>query len=64
MPTLFVGNFHIAPGRSYQQGAMHMHDVSTFSEIEGVESFDFSHRINKLTFGQEYPVRLLGLAFQ
>ena len=48
-----AGNFHIAPGRSYQQGSMHVHDLSPFAGKE----FDFSHRIDKLTFGREYPVR-------
>ncbi|GAB4814044.1 hypothetical protein N2152v2_001090 [Parachlorella kessleri] len=47
-----AGNFHIAPGRSYQQGNMHVHDLSPFAGKE----FDFSHRIDKLTFGREYPV--------
>lgn len=46
-----AGNFHIAPGRSYQQGNMHIHDLSPFQG----ESFDFSHTIHKLAFGKEYP---------
>ena len=47
-----AGNFHIAPGRSYQQGSMHVHDMSPFAG----HTFDFSHTIHKLTFGKEYPV--------
>ena len=46
-----AGNFHIAPGRSYQQGAMHIHDLSPFVG----QTFDFSHTIHRLAFGQEYP---------
>ncbi|KDD76673.1 endoplasmic reticulum vesicle transporter [Helicosporidium sp. ATCC 50920] len=46
-----AGNFHIAPGKSYQQGGLHIHDLSPFKS--GV--FDFSHTIHVLAFGQEYP---------
>lgn len=49
-----AGNFHFAPGRSYQQGMMHLHDLSVFIE-NGFVDFDFSHTIHKLTFGREYP---------
>ncbi|PSC71879.1 Endoplasmic reticulum-Golgi intermediate compartment 3 [Micractinium conductrix] len=46
-----AGNFHFAPGRSYQQGNMHIHDLSPFAG----QNFDFSHTIHKLAFGKEYP---------
>lgn len=46
-----AGNFHFAPGRSYQQGNMHIHDLSPFAG----QNFDFTHTIHKLAFGQEYP---------
>ncbi|KAL4431733.1 hypothetical protein ABPG77_002949 [Micractinium sp. CCAP 211/92] len=46
-----AGNFHFAPGRSYQQGNMHIHDLSPFAG----QTFDFSHTIHKLAFGQEFP---------
>ncbi|KAI3431420.1 hypothetical protein D9Q98_004473 [Chlorella vulgaris] len=46
-----AGNFHIAPGRSFQQGNMHIHDLSPFQG----QAFDFSHTVNRLTFGREYP---------
>ena len=46
-----AGNFHIAPGRSYQQGNMHIHDLSPFSG----QNFDLSHTIHKLAYGREYP---------
>eukprot|EP00199_Chlamydomonas_sp_CCMP681_P001880 CAMPEP_0119106818 /NCGR_PEP_ID=MMETSP1180-20130426/6334_1 /TAXON_ID=3052 ORGANISM="Chlamydomonas cf sp, Strain CCMP681" /NCGR_SAMPLE_ID=MMETSP1180 /ASSEMBLY_ACC=CAM_ASM_000741 /LENGTH=357 /DNA_ID=CAMNT_0007092209 /DNA_START=168 /DNA_END=1241 /DNA_ORIENTATION=- len=46
-----AGNFHVAPGRSYQQGNMHVHDVAPF----GPEArMDFAHTINKLSFGPTY----------
>ncbi len=111
-----AGNFHFAPGRSYQQGNMHIHDLSPFagqassprprllaplrtappraacpavqrqpalrvhpallrgawilpgtlSAVVAVncpaqhlgpslQTFDFSHTIHKLAFGQEFP---------
>ena len=48
-----AGNIHFAPGRSYQQGAMHVHDLAPFV---GQEMFDFSHTVKKMAFGREYPV--------
>lgn len=48
-----AGNVHIAPGKSLQQGAMHIHDLAVFA---GKEAFDFSHTIKKWAFGREYPV--------
>ena len=47
-----AGNIHFAPGHSFQQGAMHMHDLQPFA---GEQPFDFTHKINKLAFGIEYP---------
>ncbi|GAX82664.1 hypothetical protein CEUSTIGMA_g10090.t1 [Chlamydomonas eustigma] len=46
-----AGNFHFAPGRSYQQGSMHVHDIAPF----GDSLLDFTHTINKLSFGKPYP---------
>lgn len=46
-----AGNFHFAPGRSYQQGNMHVHDIAPFGE----EKMDFSHAVHKLSFGEVYP---------
>lgn len=48
-----AGNIHFAPGRSFQQGAMHIHDLAPF---QGENPFDFSHEIRKMAFGREYPV--------
>ena len=46
-----AGNIHFAPGRSFQQGSMHVHDLVPF----GTEEFDVSHTVHKLSFGKEYP---------
>ncbi|GIL75562.1 hypothetical protein Vretimale_15170 [Volvox reticuliferus] len=46
-----AGNFHFAPGRSYQQGSMHVHDIAPFGDAV----IDFRHTINKLSFGAPYP---------
>ena len=46
-----AGNFHFAPGRSYQQGNMHVHDIAPFGDA----LLDFTHSINKLSFGKSYP---------
>lgn len=51
-----AGNIHFAPGRSYQQGAMHIHDLTPFA---GEDTFDLSHDIRKMAFGQEYPVCIM-----
>lgn len=47
-----AGNIHIAPGHSYQQGGLHMHDLTPFI---GEKPFDLSHTIHRLAFGIEYP---------
>ncbi|CRK92612.1 CLUMA_CG006165, isoform A [Clunio marinus] len=44
------GSFHIAPGRSFSLNHIHVHDVQPFSSSK----FNTSHRINKLTFGEEF----------
>ncbi|KAG2438865.1 hypothetical protein HYH02_010663 [Chlamydomonas schloesseri] len=46
-----AGNFHFAPGRSYQQGSMHVHDIAPFGDAV----IDFHHTIHKLSFGEPYP---------
>ncbi|KAK9867486.1 hypothetical protein WJX84_005721 [Apatococcus fuscideae] len=46
-----AGNFHFAPGKSFQQGAMHVHDLVPFQTTH----FDVSHSINALSFGKGYP---------
>lgn len=44
------GSFHVAPGRSFSINHIHVHDVQPFSSAK----FNTTHRINKLTFGEEF----------
>ncbi|KAF9088904.1 Endoplasmic reticulum-Golgi intermediate compartment protein 3 [Mortierella sp. GBA35] len=46
-----AGNFHIAPGRSFQRGSMHVHDIRQYLE----HGLDFSHHIKHLSFGEKVP---------
>lgn len=47
-----AGNFHFAPGKSFQQGYMHLHDLSPF---RADQFFDFTHKVDKVAFGAEFP---------
>ncbi|XP_065844191.1 endoplasmic reticulum-Golgi intermediate compartment protein 3-like isoform X3 [Oscarella lobularis] len=46
-----AGNFHFAPGKSFQQSHVHVHDLQPF----GVSSFNISHTFHRLSFGTDYP---------
>ncbi|XP_022013047.1 endoplasmic reticulum-Golgi intermediate compartment protein 3 [Helianthus annuus] len=46
-----AGNFHFAPGKSFQQANVHVHDLVTFHK----DSFNISHKINRLAFGDHIP---------
>jgi uncharacterized membrane protein YgcG len=46
-----AGNVHFAPGRSYQHGSAHVHDLAPFAG----RALDFSHTIKHLSFGPRYP---------
>lgn len=46
-----AGNFHFAPGKSFAQSGVHVHDVLAFQK----DSFNITHRINRLTFGDYIP---------
>lgn len=46
-----AGNFHFAPGRSYQRGSIHVHDLAPFEN----KHLDFTHQIHHLSFGHLYP---------
>ncbi|KAK3808724.1 MAG: ERGIC and golgi 3 [Benniella sp.] len=46
-----AGNFHIAPGRSFQRSSMHVHDIQQYLE----HGLDFSHHIKHLSFGEKVP---------
>eukprot|EP00741_Cyanophora_paradoxa_P022034 tig00021433_g21270.t1 len=46
-----AGNFHFAPGKSFQQAHMHVHDLMPFQSRD----FNVSHIVHKLSFGKEFP---------
>ncbi|XP_074656982.1 endoplasmic reticulum-Golgi intermediate compartment protein 3-like [Tubulanus polymorphus] len=46
-----AGNFHFAPGKSFQQSHVHVHDLQSLAGVK----FNMSHTIYKLSFGEEYP---------
>ncbi|XP_070533069.1 endoplasmic reticulum-Golgi intermediate compartment protein 3-like isoform X2 [Ptychodera flava] len=46
-----AGNVHFAPGKSFQQHHVHVHDLQPFSG----EKFNLSHQINHMSFGNKYP---------
>jgi len=46
-----AGNFHFAPGKSFQQHHMHVHDLQPFKNLK----YNLSHTINRLSFGKEFP---------
>lgn len=48
-----VGNFHFAPGKSFSNGNMHVHDLENyFAGGEGVEH-TFTHKVHHLRFGPQ-----------
>ncbi|QUC17809.1 uncharacterized protein UV8b_02050 [Ustilaginoidea virens] len=53
-----VGNFHLAPGRSFSNGNMHVHDLKTYWETPSGKQHDFSHTIHHLRFGPQLPESL------
>ncbi|CAI9104007.1 OLC1v1002609C1 [Oldenlandia corymbosa var. corymbosa] len=47
-----AGNFHFAPGKSFHQANVHIQDLlAAFA----TESYNISHKINKLAFGDSIP---------
>ena len=48
-----AGNFHFAPGKSFQHAHMHVHDLAAFP----AGKFNVSHSIKQITFGDPFPVR-------
>jgi len=46
-----AGNFHFAPGKSFQQHHMHVHDLQPYRNL----NFNLSHTVNRLSFGKEFP---------
>lgn len=51
-----VGNFHLAPGRSFSNGNTHIHDLGSYQE-PGPNGYkhDFTHIIHSLRFGPQLP---------
>ncbi|XP_042056935.1 endoplasmic reticulum-Golgi intermediate compartment protein 3-like [Salvia splendens] len=46
-----AGNFHFAPGKSFQQSNSHVHDLLSFQK----DSFNLTHKINRLAYGDFFP---------
>ncbi|XP_020100527.1 endoplasmic reticulum-Golgi intermediate compartment protein 3-like isoform X1 [Ananas comosus] len=46
-----AGNFHFAAGKSFHQSNVHVHDLLAFQ----AENYNITHKINKLSFGKEFP---------
>ncbi|KAL5994883.1 hypothetical protein ACLOJK_024940 [Asimina triloba] len=46
-----AGNFHFAPGKSFHQSNIFLGDLLVLPN----ENFNISHKINKLSFGKEFP---------
>lgn len=51
-----VGNFHFAPGKSFSNGNMHVHDLENYFAGGGADvQHSFSHVIHHLRFGPQLP---------
>jgi endoplasmic reticulum-Golgi intermediate compartment protein 3 len=50
-----VGNFHVAPGRSFSNGNMHVHDLNNYFDTPVEGGHVFSHIIHHLRFGPQLP---------
>lgn len=50
-----IGNFHIAPGRSFSNGHMHVHDLNNYLDTPAEHGHTFSHKIHHLRFGPQLP---------
>ncbi|KAG6434819.1 hypothetical protein SASPL_106463 [Salvia splendens] len=46
-----AGNFHFAPGKSFQQSNSHVHDLLSFQK----DSFNLTYKINRLAYGDFFP---------
>ncbi|MCJ1328862.1 hypothetical protein MMC10_005539 [Thelotrema lepadinum] len=53
-----VGNFHIAPGRSFSNGNMHVHDLNNYFDTPVQRGHTFSHTVHQLRFGPQVPEEL------
>lgn len=50
-----VGNFHFAPGKSFSNGNMHVHDLENYYAGGAGVEHTFTHQIHSLRFGPELP---------
>ncbi|RKF71309.1 Uncharacterized protein C24B11.08c [Golovinomyces cichoracearum] len=50
-----VGNFHIAPGRSFSRENLHVHDLDNYFDTPVPGGHVFSHVIHSLRFGPQLP---------
>jgi endoplasmic reticulum-Golgi intermediate compartment protein 3 len=48
-----VGNFHFAPGRSFSNGNMHVHDLQNYFDTPVQGGHTFTHEIHTLRFGPQ-----------
>ena len=53
-----IGNFHIAPGRSFSNGNMHVHDLNNYFESPVEGGHTFTHTVHHLRFGPQLPEQL------
>ncbi|KAI6250486.1 hypothetical protein HI914_01787 [Erysiphe necator] len=54
-----VGNFHIAPGRSFSNGNVHVHDLNNYFDTPVLGGHVFTHIIHSLRFGPQLPTTAL-----
>jgi hypothetical protein len=50
-----IGNFHLAPGRSFSNGNMHVHDLKNYWDMPVENMHSFTHKIHYLRFGPHLP---------
>jgi hypothetical protein len=50
-----IGNFHLAPGRSFSNGNMHVHDLKNYWDTPVQGGHSFTHTIHHLRFGPQLP---------
>lgn len=54
-----MGNFHIAPGRSFSNGMMHVHDLNNYLDTPVEGGHVFTHKIHSLRFGPQLPTDVI-----
>ncbi|KAL8381359.1 hypothetical protein RB595_005565 [Gaeumannomyces hyphopodioides] len=53
-----IGNFHLAPGRSFSNGNMHVHDLKNYWDTPVDGGHSFSHIVHSLSFGPQLPLEV------